>query len=35
MTVELASGLERAVFGEVDVRDIDHWLDRHVTRRLG
>lgn len=35
MTAETASGLERAIFGEVDVRHIDDWLDRHITGRLG
>lgn len=35
MPVRVATGLERAVFGGLSVRDIDHWLDRHVSSRLG
>lgn len=35
MNAEIASGLERAVFGDVGVGDIDDWLHRHVTGRLG
>lgn len=35
VTAETASGLERAIFGEVDVRHIDDWLNRHITARLG
>lgn len=29
------TGTERAVFGDLTVREIDDWLDRHVTGRLG
>lgn len=31
----LASGLEQAVFGFTDARQVDDWLDRHVRERLG
>jgi hypothetical protein len=35
MDDELASGIERAVFGAVDRDNIDGWLSRHVQSRLG
>ena len=35
MEDELASGIERAVFGAVGRDDIDAWLSRHLCARLG
>ena len=35
MEDELASGIERAVFGAVGRNDIDAWLSRHLRARLG
>ncbi len=35
MDEELASGIERAVFGAVGRDDIDAWLSRHLRARLG
>lgn len=35
MEDELASGIERAVFGAVGRDDIDAWLSRHLHVRLG
>jgi len=35
MTARTASGLEQAVFGWTDARQVDDWVDRHVRERLG
>ena len=35
MDDELASGIERAVFGAVGRDNIDGWLSRHLRTRLG
>ena len=35
MEDELASGIERAVFGAIGRDDIDAWLSRHLQARLG